>query len=57
LSDPDFDIATELKGLEAKLTEHVEALAAVFPENAYPGNVFKNQARVTSLLAEAGIAG
>ncbi|HEV2859051.1 MAG TPA: AIPR family protein [Solirubrobacterales bacterium] len=56
LGDPDSDLDAALHGLEGQVTGHVKALDEVFPSNAYPGNVFKNQARVADLLKEAHLA-
>lgn len=53
LRDPEGDVHSVLANLE--LTGYVDSLVAVFPENAYPGNVFKNQARVIELLRAAGL--
>lgn len=55
LSDPDADLKTLLAGLGADVAKLVESLVAVFPANAYPGNVFKNGSRVSQLLADAGL--
>lgn len=55
LLDPAADVSSEIAGLSAEVGKYVEALTAIFPFNAYPGNVFKNQARVVELLAEASI--
>ena len=55
LGDPDSEVNTALEALDAEVSGYVEALVEVFPSNAYPGNVFKNQARVTSLLKEADL--
>jgi AIPR protein len=55
LGDPDSDLDATLEGLDGEVTQDVEALVQVFPSNAYPGNVFKNQARVAALLQEADL--
>lgn len=55
LTDPEsaFTVVTaELSGLAR---EHVKSLARVFPSNAYPGNVFKNQSRVVELVELAAV--
>lgn len=56
LKDPDADLAPKLAGLSAEVTGYVTSLVSVFPANAYPGNVFKNQARVLQLLKDAGLS-
>jgi hypothetical protein len=53
LKDPEKDLDELLRDLEREVESHVDKLTAVFPANAYPGNVFKNQARVNELLAAA----
>lgn len=55
LSDPTNDLTDEYEAIPAELTGYVEKISAIFPDNAYPGNVFKNQTRVASLLVEAGV--
>lgn len=55
LKDPDGDLDADLTGLKAEVAGYVTALVAVFPENAYPGNVFKNHSRVVALLKTAGL--
>jgi AIPR protein len=57
LKNPDADLDALLSNLAAQVAEYVAALVAVFPANAYPGNVFKNQARVVQLLEDAGLTG
>ena len=54
LAHPSTDFPEVLAGVESQATLLLTALAAVFPDNAYPGNVFKNQARVQQLLDDAG---
>ncbi|WP_205695656.1 AIPR family protein [Conexibacter sp. SYSU D00693] len=51
MKDPEKDLDDLIADLEQEATGHVDALTAVFPANAYPGNVFKNQTRVNELLA------
>jgi hypothetical protein len=53
-SEEDFDGALLLVPSQVQLI--VDALMQAFPDNSYPGNVFKNHARCASLLAEAGLA-
>lgn len=55
LGDPDSDVPTALEDIDSEIGSYVEALVEVFPSNAYPGNVFKNQSRVADLLNEAGL--
>ena len=55
LTNPDVDLDAQLSGLPAEVAEYVVRLVAVFPANAYPGNVFKNQARVVQLLEDADL--
>jgi AIPR protein len=57
LKDPNADIDAELADLPGEVADYVAKLVEVFPANAYPGNVFKNQARVVQLLQEAGLTG
>ncbi|WP_240423617.1 AIPR family protein [Microbacterium halotolerans] len=56
LAYPSTDFAEVLSSVESQATLLLAALTAVFPDNAYPGNVFKNQARVQQLLDDAGAA-
>ena len=56
LQDPTSDLASALEDLEKEVTNHVASLVTVFPSNAYPGNVFKNQARVADLIRDAELA-
>jgi hypothetical protein len=55
LKDPDSDLTRDLADLEIEVQGYVNALVSVFPANAYPGNVFKNQSRVASVLKQAGL--
>jgi hypothetical protein len=55
LKAPDSDVAAALASVPSDAREYLDKLVAVFPDNAYPGNVFKNQARVVELLAAAGL--
>jgi hypothetical protein len=54
LGASDTDVASHLSALPATVETHLKGLIDVFPPNAYPGNVFKNQARVIQLLKDAG---
>lgn len=53
LAHPSTDFTEVMASVEAQTTILLRALTAVFPDNAYPGNVFKNQARVQQLLDDA----
>ena len=55
LTNPDSDMSSVMTGLESKVAGLVTALEAEFPANAYPGNVFKNNARVAKLVRDAGL--
>ncbi len=55
LKAPDANLDAELSKLSAEVAAYVAALVEVFPANAYPGNVFKNQARVVQLLNDASL--
>ncbi|AZZ39645.1 hypothetical protein C0Z10_07650 [Acidipropionibacterium jensenii] len=55
LSDPDHDLAESLDVLRCNVMDLIDSLVEVFPPNAYPGNVFKNGARVSKLLLDAGL--
>ena len=55
LADPASDIDAVIPKIEISVRQHVVSLVAVFPENAYPGNLFKNQKRCSSLLKDAGL--
>jgi hypothetical protein len=55
LRDPASDLVDALDDLDQEVKRDVAALVQVFPPNAYPGNVFKNQARVSELLHDAGL--
>jgi hypothetical protein len=55
LGNPDFDFASVLAEVPAKTDAALDGLTNVFPENSYPGNVFKNQTRCAELLVAAGL--
>lgn len=55
LKNPGSDISGVLAGIEATVSGYVDKLVAVFPENSYPGNVFKNQARCVELLTALAV--
>ncbi|MGN6271538.1 MAG: AIPR family protein [Protaetiibacter sp.] len=52
LADPDFDFETARSTLPAKAIEQLDRLTSRFPDNSYPGNVFKNQARCVELMED-----
>lgn len=53
LSDPDYDFTKARGAVFKDASKALDSLTAVFPENSYPGNVFKNQARCAELLEAA----
>jgi AIPR protein len=53
LSKPQSDIENALNVVGDSVSKHVVALVKAFPDNAYPGNLFKNQKRCATLLKEA----
>ncbi|USC15518.1 AIPR family protein [Rhodococcus sp. 11-3] len=55
LLDPGSDLQVKIANLKSDVSNYVTKLVDVFPANAYPGNVFKNQARVSRLVQEAGL--
>ncbi|MCW0372194.1 AIPR family protein [Xanthomonas sacchari] len=55
LADPKSDMHVVLASIEMKAREAMAKIVKHFPGNAYPGNVFKNQARCVELLAAAGL--
>ncbi len=55
LIDTETNLAVGLADLHDEVADYVGKLVSVFPANAYPGNVFKNQARVGQLLQDAGL--
>jgi len=54
LADPDTDMDRILANVGPVVRTALDRLVEHFPENAYPGNVFKNQARCVQLLEVAG---
>jgi len=56
LANPTSDMESVLGELEESVNTALQQLVAQFPENAYPGNVFKNQARCLELLDATGYA-
>lgn len=50
LADPDLDVEAVIAGIADAAGNYLDAIVQVFPENAYPGNVFKNHSRVQGLL-------
>lgn len=55
LIDPQSDLDSRLDDIEERVEQIVQKLVEVFPDNAYPGNVFKNQSRVSYLLSQAEV--
>ncbi|MFB8025745.1 MULTISPECIES: AIPR family protein [unclassified Streptomyces] len=55
LRDPKSDLNPVLDGLDSAVNTYVASMVLAFPANAYPGNVFKNQARVAALIRDAGL--
>ncbi|GAA1224815.1 AIPR family protein [Microbacterium maritypicum] len=55
MTDPTVDFDVLLAAVATDAMKYLAAIVAVFPENAYPGNVFKNQARVVELMRDAGL--
>lgn len=53
LKDPDFEFDTALTGIEVQVLQVLDMMTGAFPANSYPGNVFKNRARVDELLKAA----
>ena len=45
-----INIDSTLKAIDQLTKSVIDGLVEVFPDNAYPGNVFKNQSRITELL-------
>jgi hypothetical protein len=50
LADSSSDIDSALAALDQNVRGELQGMIAVFPDNAYPGNVFKNQARILDLV-------
>lgn len=55
LTSPESDMSVALADLPQKVAAMVDLLEGQFPANAYPGNVFKNNARVLELVSDAGL--
>jgi hypothetical protein len=56
LKDPHWDLADALKELNPYVRDAAAKLAQAFPDNSYPGNVFKNRSRCDQLVIDAGLA-
>jgi len=56
LRDPAFEFDKFLKGQLKPVRAIVGALVTSFPENSYPGNVFKNRTHCAELVKAAGLA-
>ena len=50
LNDSAMDIDSTLRTIDQLTKSEIDRLVVVFPDNAYPGNVFKNQSRISELL-------
>lgn len=50
LGSTTIDIDAALQTINQQVRNELDRLIDVFPENAYPGNVFKNQARIAELI-------
>jgi AIPR protein len=55
LKDPDWDLTSALEDLGSYVPDVAEKLARAFPDNSYPGNVFKNRSRCDQLVHDAGL--
>jgi hypothetical protein len=55
LVDPSSDTEGALTEIPRRARTVIDAIVRVFPVNAYPGNVFKNQARCVEVLGAAGL--
>ncbi|MBJ7902497.1 AIPR family protein [Streptomyces sp. DSM 110735] len=53
LKDPESNLDAVMDGLESEVNGYIADMVLAFPANAYPGNVFKNQARVAALIRDA----
>jgi hypothetical protein len=51
LDGKDGDLDETLKTLPSSIRSELDGILGVFPENSYPGNVFKNKERVLELLS------
>ena len=56
LKDPGWNLAEGLKDINSYVLDVTGKLAEAFPDNSYPGNVFKNRSRCDQLLHDAGLA-
>lgn len=56
LASPTSEIDPVIANVDDTVGTALQRLVAEFPENAYPANVFKNQARCVELLNGAGYA-
>lgn len=55
LAHPDSEMEDVMDTLNNKVSDIVDKFVGVFPANAYPGNVFKNNSRVAKLVRDAGL--
>lgn len=56
LKNPEWESSEALENLESYVLDATDRLAQAFPENSYPGNVFKNRSRCAKLVNDAGLA-
>jgi len=56
LKDPAWDLSAALNDLNPYVLDVTAKLADAFPDNSYPGNVFKNRSRCDWLVQNAGLA-
>lgn len=54
LKNPDSDVDSAIATVPSQARDIVDTLVEVFPDNSYPGNVFKNQSRCAHLVEVAG---
>jgi AIPR protein len=55
LKDPDSNIDVLLMAIPEQVRSTLNKLVGGFPNNSYPGNVFKNQRRCAELVASVGL--
>ncbi|MTJ60576.1 hypothetical protein GL309_03215 [Nocardia seriolae] len=51
LKNPDFDFDQALRDVQSSALRILDSFTENFPENAYPGNVFKNRKRCEELIS------
>ncbi len=55
LKDPSWALGSTVRDREDFVAKATDALSAAFPDNAYPGNVFKNRSRTAELLQASAL--